>query len=84
MQVEIIVKNLFQSVNSSLKRLNTEYIDLLWVHVWDYMTPIEEVMRSLDDLIWSGKVLYIGISYALHELYPVLTHFPNKDDGPLL
>lgn len=57
-------KNLFQSVNASLKRLNTEYIDLLWVHIWDYMTPIEEVMRSLDDLIRSGKVLYIGISDA--------------------
>jgi aryl-alcohol dehydrogenase-like predicted oxidoreductase len=57
-------KNLFQSVNASLKRLNTEYIDLLWVHIWDYMTPIEEVMRSLDDLIRSGKILYIGISDA--------------------
>jgi aryl-alcohol dehydrogenase-like predicted oxidoreductase len=57
-------KNLFQSVNASLKRLNTEYIDLLWVHIWDYMTPIEEVMRSLDDLIMSGKILYIGISDA--------------------
>lgn len=57
-------KNLFQSVNASLKRLNTEYIDLLWVHIWDYMTPIEEVMRSLDYLIRSGKILYIGISDA--------------------
>jgi aryl-alcohol dehydrogenase-like predicted oxidoreductase len=57
-------KNLFQSVNASLKRLNTEYIDLLWVHIWDFMTPIEEVIRSLDDLIRSGKVHYIGISDA--------------------
>lgn len=57
-------KNLFQSVNASLKRLNTEYIDLLWVHAWDYMTPIEELMRSLDDVIRSGKVLYVGISDA--------------------
>ncbi len=57
-------KNLIQSVESSLKRLNTKYIDLLWVHAWDYMTPIEEVMRSLDDLIRSGKVLYVGMSDA--------------------
>ena len=44
-------KNLVQSVDASLKRLNTSYIDLLWIHVWDPMTPIEEVMRALDDLI---------------------------------
>ena len=55
-------KNIIQSVDASLKRLNTRYIDLLWVHMWDPMTPIEEVMRSLDDLIRSGKILYIGIS----------------------
>jgi len=55
-------KNLVQSVDASLKRLNIHYIDLLWVHMWDPMTPIEEVMRSLDDLIRSGKILYIGIS----------------------
>src|SRR6266540_4258793 len=57
-------KNLFQSVDASLKRLDTPYIDLLWVHAWDYMTPIEELMRSLDDLIRSGKVLYVGMSDA--------------------
>jgi aryl-alcohol dehydrogenase-like predicted oxidoreductase len=57
-------KNLFQSVDASLKRLNTPYIDLLWVHAWDYMTPIEELMRSLDDIIRSGKVLYVGMSDA--------------------
>lgn len=57
-------KNLLQSVNASLKRLNTAYIDMLWVHAWDYMTPIEELMRSLDDLIRSGKVLYVGMSDA--------------------
>ncbi|MPZ05687.1 MAG: aldo/keto reductase [Nitrososphaeraceae archaeon] len=55
-------KNLVQSVDASLKRLNTSYIDLLWIHVWDLMTPIEEVMRALDDLIRSGKILYVGIS----------------------
>ena len=55
-------KNLVQSVDASLRRLKTHYIDLLWVHIWDPMTPIEELVRSLDDLIKAGKILYIGIS----------------------
>jgi aryl-alcohol dehydrogenase-like predicted oxidoreductase len=55
-------KNLIRSVNESLKRLNTDFIDILWLHMWDFSTPIEEVMRSLDDLITSGKIHYIGIS----------------------
>lgn len=55
-------KNLFQSVEASLKRLGTDYIDLLWLHLWDSLTPIEEVMRAFDDLVRMGKVLYIGIS----------------------
>jgi aryl-alcohol dehydrogenase-like predicted oxidoreductase len=57
-------KNLVQSVEASLKRLNTSYIDLLWIHVWDPLTPIEEAMRALDDLVRSGKILYVGISDA--------------------
>jgi aryl-alcohol dehydrogenase-like predicted oxidoreductase len=55
-------KNMMQSLEGSLKRLNTDYIDLFWLHAWDFMTPIEEVMRSLDDMVRAGKVLYIGIS----------------------
>lgn len=55
-------KNLVQSLEASLKRLNTDYIDLYWLHAWDYLTPVEEVMRALDDVIRAGKVLYIGIS----------------------
>jgi aryl-alcohol dehydrogenase-like predicted oxidoreductase len=51
-----------QAVEESLKRLKTDYIDLYWLHAWDFMTPIEEVMRGLDDLVRAGKVLYIGIS----------------------
>lgn len=57
-------KNMMQSVEKSLRRLKVDYIDLLWLHCWDYTTPIEEVMRSFDDLVRSGKVLYIGISDA--------------------
>ena len=55
-------KNLVRSVEGSLRRLKTDYIDLLWVHAWDQYTPFEETMRGLDDLVRSGKVLYIGIS----------------------
>jgi Predicted oxidoreductases (related to aryl-alcohol dehydrogenases) len=55
-------KNLVQSLEASLKRLNTDYIDLYWVHAWDFLTPVEEVMRALDDMVRAGKILYIGIS----------------------
>src|ERR1700675_1474283 len=57
-------KNMMQSVEASLKRLQTNYIDLYWVHMWDQITPVEEVMRGLDDLVRAGKVLYTGISDA--------------------
>ena len=57
-------KNMMQAVEASLKRLQTDYIDLYWVHMWDQMTPVEEVMRGLDDLVRAGKVLYTGISDA--------------------
>ena len=55
-------KSMVHSVENSLKRMNTDYIDLLWVHCWDFMTPTEETMRALDDLVRAGKVLYIGVS----------------------
>jgi aryl-alcohol dehydrogenase-like predicted oxidoreductase len=57
-------KNMMQAVKASLKRLQTDYIDLYWVHIWDQITPFEEVMRGLDDLVRQGKVLYVGISDA--------------------
>jgi aryl-alcohol dehydrogenase-like predicted oxidoreductase len=57
-------KNMVQAVEASLKRLQTDYIDLYWVHIWDQITPVEEVMRALDDLVRQGKVLYVGISDA--------------------
>jgi aryl-alcohol dehydrogenase-like predicted oxidoreductase len=55
-------KNMVLSVEQSLKRMKTDYIDLLWVHAWDEYTPYEETMRALDDMVRSGKVLYIGVS----------------------
>lgn len=54
-------KSLHMSVRDSLRKLQTEYIDLLYVHWWDYTTSIEEVMDSLDVLVKQGKVLYLGI-----------------------
>jgi aryl-alcohol dehydrogenase-like predicted oxidoreductase len=55
-------KNMVQSLEASLRRLNTDYIDLFWVHAWDPLTPIEETLRALNDMIMAGKILYIGIS----------------------
>ena len=57
-------KNMFQSVEASLRRLKTDYIDLYWLHIWDQITPVEEVMRAFDDLVSQGKVLYVGVSDA--------------------
>lgn len=55
-------KNLVQSLEESLKRLNLDFVDVLWLHAWDFTTPIEEVMRAFDDLVRQGKVLHIGVS----------------------
>ena len=55
-------KSMVASVEQSLERLQTDYIDLLYLHLWDAMTPVEEILRAFDDLVRSGKVLYVGIS----------------------
>ncbi len=55
-------KSMMQAVEASLKRLKTDYIDLYWLHIWDQITPIEEVMRAFDDLVRQGKILYAGVS----------------------
>jgi aryl-alcohol dehydrogenase-like predicted oxidoreductase len=55
-------KNMLRSVEASLKRLNSDHIDLLYLHMWDSFVSIEEVMRAFDDLVRAGKVLYIGFS----------------------
>lgn len=57
-------KSMVQAVEASLKRLGTDYIDLYWLHIWDRMTPVDEVMRAFDDLVRQGKVLYAGVSDA--------------------
>ncbi|NND47043.1 MAG: aldo/keto reductase [Woeseiaceae bacterium] len=55
-------KNLVQALDASLQRLNTDYVDLYWVHGWDQLTRIDEVMRALDDMVRQGKILHVGVS----------------------
>lgn len=55
-------KSMVRAVEDSLKRLNTDYLDLLYLHMWDFMTPVEEVLQSVHHLIASGKVLYFAFS----------------------
>jgi aryl-alcohol dehydrogenase-like predicted oxidoreductase len=55
-------KNMVQALDASLKRLGTEYLDIFWVHGWDQLTRIDEVMRGLDDLVRAGKILHLGAS----------------------
>lgn len=55
-------KNMAQALDASLKRLGTDYVDLYWVHMWDFTTPVAEVMRALDDMVRAGKVLHVGVS----------------------
>lgn len=57
-------KNLLASVEASLDRLGTDHIDLLYLHVWDDTTPVDEILRGMDDLVRQGKVLHCGISSA--------------------
>ena len=57
-------KNLTLSLETSLRRLRTDYLDVYWVHMWDRHTPVEETMRALDDAVRAGKILYVGISDA--------------------
>ena len=62
-------KHILSAVDASLRRLNTEYIDLYQVHMWDPGTPLEETLDALDQLVHSGKVRYLGASnYAGYQL----------------
>jgi aryl-alcohol dehydrogenase-like predicted oxidoreductase len=55
-------KNMYRAIEGSLCRLQTDYIDLYWLHIWDRVTPVEEVLSSFDALVRAGKVRYIGLS----------------------
>lgn len=55
-------KNIHRAIDASLKRLRTDYVDLYWLHFWDMVTPVGEVLQTLNDLVRSGKVRYFGLS----------------------
>ncbi len=55
-------KNILRALEGSLKRLRTDYVDLYWLHVWDGITPVDEVLSTMDALVRSGKVRYFGLS----------------------
>jgi len=69
-------KSFFDALHASLKRLKTDYIDLYWLHAWDGLTPVEEVMRSFDDAVRMGKIHYAGISDARPGSSPRRTRWP--------
>jgi aryl-alcohol dehydrogenase-like predicted oxidoreductase len=73
-------KHIFSSVEGSLRRLGTDYIDLYQVHGWDILTPIEEVLSALEDLVRQGKVRYLGCSnWAARQLAKALVLAKNRD-----
>ena len=55
-------KNIYRAIDASLARLGTDYIDLYWMHIWDGVTPVEEIVQTLGDLVRSGKIRYFGFS----------------------
>jgi aryl-alcohol dehydrogenase-like predicted oxidoreductase len=55
-------KNMVRSLEDSLRRLKTDYIDLYYLHMWDFRTPVDEILRAFDDLVRAGKILYVGLS----------------------
>jgi aryl-alcohol dehydrogenase-like predicted oxidoreductase len=55
-------KNMVRSLEDSLRRMSTEYVDLYYLHMWDFRTPVDEILRAFDDLVRAGKILYIGLS----------------------
>lgn len=85
-------KNIYSSIEGSLRRLKTDYIDLYWLHAWDMVTPVEEVLQSLGDLVRAGKIRYFGFSNmpawyiakaatlatAYHVPGPIAVNFTNK------
>ena len=55
-------KSMVRAVEDSLTRLGTDYIDLLYLHMWDFRSPVDEILRAFDDLVRAGKILYTGLS----------------------
>lgn len=77
------IKSMHLSIEASLKKLRTSYIDILYVHWWDYETPIEEVMNGLHALVMQGKVLYLVCSDKCHfQLNSHRRKFSRVSDTP--
>lgn len=72
-------KHIMQQVNDSLKRLETDYIDILYIHKWDYDTPIEETMATLNDLVRAGKVHYLGASSMYTSQFQQAQHVAEQN-----
>lgn len=73
-------KHIMQQAEESLRRLNVDYIDLYQIHGYDPLTPLEETLRALDDLVQTGKVRYIGCSnLAAWQLMKALSYSHHKD-----
>ena len=78
-------EHIFAGIDASLRRLGTDYVDLLQVHLWDDETPLEETMRALDDVVRSGKVRYIGCSnYAAWQLTQALWVSDRRGYAPFV
>ena len=74
-------KHIIESAHDSLRRLQTDYIDLYQAHRYDHETPLEETLRAFDDLVRQGKVLYIGVSeWRAEEIAAALQD--RRGDGP--
>ena len=71
-------KHIIEQCNASLKRLNTEYVDIYYCHRFDPETPLEETLRALDDLVRQGKVLYVGVSEWTAEQITEAVHLADK------
>ena len=73
-------KHILHEVEASLERLEMDYVDILYIHRWDYGTPIEETMQALNDLVRAGKVLYIGASNMFAWQFQKAQHIAEKND----
>jgi voltage-dependent potassium channel beta subunit len=71
-------KHIIEQCNASLKRLNTDYVDIYYCHRFDKETPLEETLRALDDLVRQGKVLYVGVSEWTPEQITEAVHLADK------
>ena len=72
-------KHILHEVEASLERLEMDYVDILYIHRWDYGTPIEETMQALNDLVRAGKVLYIGASNMFAWQFQKAQHIAEKN-----